>query len=73
MQWADVAGALGKVAPMLGGLASGPAGVAAAIGSMVASALGVPNAPDAVHAALAADPEAAVKLAQIEADQKVRS
>jgi len=46
---------------MLGGPAGG------AVGSLIASALGVDDTPDAVAAAIKADPDAAVKIRQVEA------
>lgn len=70
MEWTDVAKAVGEFAPIIGTLLGGPAG--GAIGSLVASGLGVANTPDAVSQALATNPDAAVKLAQIEADEKVK-
>lgn len=70
MEWKDIAGVVGKAAPLLGTLIGGPAG--AAIGGLVASALGTENTPSAVSQALSINPDAAVKLAQIEADQKVK-
>lgn len=70
MDWKDVAGAVGKAAPILGTLLGGPAG--AVVGGLVASALGVGSTPDEVSQALATNPEAAVKLKQIEADRQVR-
>lgn len=70
LTWKDIAGAVGSAAPILGTLIGGPAG--GAIGAMVSSALGVANTPDAVSQALAVNPDAAVKLAQIEADSKTQ-
>jgi hypothetical protein len=70
MDWKDIASGVGKAAPLLGTLIGGPAG--ASIGSIIASALGVSNTPDAVNTALQINPDATVKLAQIEADQKVK-
>lgn len=70
MEWKDVAGSVGKAAPILGTLLGGPAG--AVVGGLVASALGVGSTPDEVSQALATNPEAAVKLKQIEADRQVR-
>jgi len=69
MNWKDIAGAVGSAAPILGTLIGGPAG--AAIGGLVSSALGCANTPDAVQTALATNPDAAVKLAQIEKDKAV--
>lgn len=70
LEWKDIASTVGKVAPMLGTLVGGPAG--AAIGGLIASALGTTNTPDAVSQALAVNPDAAVKLAQIESDERVK-
>jgi hypothetical protein len=70
LTWKDVAGAVGSAAPILGTLIGGPAG--GAIGAMVSSALGVANTPDAVSQALTVNPDAAVKLAQIESDSKTQ-
>ena len=69
MNWSDIKDTLAKVAPTLGGLIGGPAG--AGIGSMLSAALGCANTPDAVQQALAVDPQAAVKLAQIEASVQI--
>lgn len=72
MNWKDIAGDVAKSAPMLGGILGGPIGAAVgAVGSMVASALGVEPTADAVSEALKTNPDAAVKLAQIEKDRQV--
>ena len=65
MEWKEIANAVGKAAPLLGTLLGGPAG--GAVGALVASALGTGADPDAVAKELAANPEAAVKLREIEA------
>jgi len=72
MDWKDVAGAIGKIAPMLGTLLGGPAAVALNVGGMIASALGTDNTPSAVALALQTNPEAAVKIAEIESNERVR-
>ncbi len=68
MDWKDVAGIVGKAAPILGTVLGGPAG--AAVGGLVAAALGVENTPDAIEKAVATDPEAALKLRALEMDHK---
>ena len=68
MEWKDIAGAVGKAAPILGTLLGGPGG--AAVGSLIASALGTGAEPAEVSAALAS-PEAAVKLREIESRRQV--
>jgi len=70
MDWKDVAGVVGKAAPILGGILGGPAG--AAVGGLVATALGTDATPDAVSAALLVDPGAAIKLKELEVNSKVQ-
>jgi hypothetical protein len=70
LNWKDLAKDIGASAPILGTLIGGPAG--AAIGTMVSSALGCANTPDDVKVALATNPDAAVKLAQIASDSKTQ-
>jgi hypothetical protein len=65
--WKDIAGIVGKSAPLLGTLLAGPAG--GAVGGIIASVLGTSASADDVSAALA-NPDAAVKLRQIEADRQ---
>lgn len=67
MDWKDIAGAVGRFAPLVGTAIAGPAG--AAVGAIVSAALGTANTPDAVSQALAINPDAAVKLAEIEKDK----
>lgn len=69
MDWKDIAGVVGKTAPLLGTLLAGPAG--GAVGGIIASVLGTGNTVEEVSAALA-NPEAAVKLRQIEADRQTK-
>lgn len=69
MDWKDLSSAVGKAAPMLGTLIGGPAG--AAVGGLLASVLGTGNTPEEVAAAVA-NPDALVKLRQIEADRSTR-
>jgi hypothetical protein len=76
MEWKDIAGTVTKAAPMLGTLLGGPVG--GAIGgviSLIGSALGLSPAettPDKVSQMLSVDPQAAVKLAEIESTHKIR-
>lgn len=70
MDWRDVAGKVGAAAPILGTLLGGPAG--AAVGGLVAAALGTGNTADDVSQAMATNPDAAVKLRQIESDERVK-
>jgi hypothetical protein len=66
MNWDDIKDTIAKAAPLAGTLIGGPAG--GAIGGLVASALGTEATPDAVSQALQTDPEAAIKLRQMELD-----
>ena len=64
MDWKDVGQAIAKSARALGAALGGPAG--AALGGIVAGAFGAEAAPDQVAAAIATDPQAAVRLREIE-------
>lgn len=70
MDWGRIAGVVADAAPLLGGLLGGPAGAAA--GGIVAAALGVEAEPDAVARAIQADPEAALRLREIETAHRAR-
>lgn len=70
MNWKDLATSVADAAPVLGGLLGGPAG--AAVGSIIASTLGTENTPDAVDKAIKANPDAALKLAEIQENTKVQ-
>lgn len=65
MGWSDVKGIVSKVAPLLGGVLGGPFGAAA--GQLVSTALGVDNTPEAVQEAINANPDAYIKIKEIEA------
>lgn len=71
MDWKEIAALVGKSAPILGTLLTGPAGAAVAVGGMIASALGTGNTPDEVAVALTSNPDAAVKLKEIEKQRQV--
>ena len=70
MNWSDIGNIVGKAAPTVGGLLGGPAG--AAVGALVASALNVSNDPEAVNAALVANPEAMVRIQELQANARVQ-
>lgn len=69
MNWSSIAEKVGKYAPLLGGLLGGPAG--GAVGTIISAALGTENSPDAVDAMLTANPDAVVKLRDIERQRQV--
>lgn len=72
--WADVASAVSKFAPILGNAVPGVGTVVGAgvglAASVIAKALGTDPSPDSVMSALAADPDAMVKLKQAELDHE---
>jgi hypothetical protein len=70
VNWSDIAGAVGKAAPILGTALGGPLGGVA--GALIASALGTSNDADSVNTALAADPAALEKLKEAEMANKVQ-
>jgi hypothetical protein len=75
MEWKDIAGTVAKAAPLVGGILGGPVG--GAIGgviSLIGSAFGLTPAettPEKISQMMATDPAAAVKMAEIEANNKV--
>ena len=68
MEWRELGQAVAKGAPLLGALLSAtPAGaVISAAGALIGSALGVDATPEAIVAQIAANPEAFVRLREIE-------
>ena len=75
MDWASVVDGIKKVAPMVGTLIGGPVGAIVGAGagsviSMVASALGVEPTQDAITSAISADPQALLKLKELEYTHK---
>lgn len=68
MNWKDAAGALKKMAPAAAKVLPGPLGGIASV--VVASTLGVQATPAAIAEAVKTDPDAALKLAAIEADME---
>lgn len=70
MNWSDIGNLVGKAAPIVGTLLGGPAG--AAVGAMVASALGTSNDADAVSAALTGNPDALVRIQELQTNARVQ-
>lgn len=66
--WKQIGRQVADAAPMLGAALGGPGG--AAIGALVASALGTGNNPAEVAAALQADPQALVRLKELEQQER---
>lgn len=70
MNWSDIGNMVGRAAPIVGTLLGGPSG--AAVGALVASALNVPNDPDSVNVALAANPEALARVQELQINARVQ-
>ena len=70
MNWSDIGNIVGRAAPMVGTLLGGPAG--AAVGALVASALNVPNDPESVNAVLAGNPDALVRVQELQTNARVQ-
>lgn len=68
MEYLELGKKIASMAPLLGSVVGGPAG--GAIASVIASAFGVEDKPEAVLEAVKNDPEAAIKLRKIELDNK---
>lgn len=71
MDWKDVGAKIANVAPVLGGAVGGPAGaVAGKAIKLIAGALGCEEKPAAVVSALQANPDALLKLKELETRHK---
>lgn len=68
--WDTIKQTLGTAAPMIGTLIGGPAG--GLIGSLVASKLGVENTPEAIEQELVHNPEALIKIKQLESEERIQ-
>ena len=67
--WESIKELIGTSVPVVGGLIGGPAGVA--VGGLVAKVLGVENTPEAIEAELRANPEAMLKLKELEVSKEL--
>ncbi|WP_325894028.1 3TM-type holin [Grimontia sp. NTOU-MAR1] len=68
--WETVKRLLGSAAPLIGTVIGGPAG--SAVGAMVASTLGVEATPAAIEAELKANPDALLKIKELESEERLR-
>lgn len=64
MKWSDVSEFISQVAPIAGTLVGGPIG--GAVGALLSKTLGVENKPDAVIEAVKNNPDALLKLKELE-------
>ncbi len=67
--WDGIKSLLGSAAPIIGTLVGGPAG--AYVGGLIANALGVENTPEAIEFELNNNPDALVKIKQLESDERI--
>lgn len=67
--WDNIKSLIGSAAPLVGTLIGGPAG--AAVGGLLASALGVENTPAAIEQAIKQNPEALVAIRKLESEERV--
>ncbi|EKF9983257.1 hypothetical protein O1D80_000657 [Vibrio cholerae] len=68
--WDKIKSLIGGAAPLVGSLIGGPAG--GTVGVLIADALGVENTPDAIEAELLRNPDALLKIKQMESDERIR-
>ena len=67
--WDKVLEIIGEAVPTIGGLLGGPGGLA--VGELVAKTLGVKNSPKAIEDALKSNPDALVKLRELEVSKEL--
>ena len=67
--WDKIKELIGDSAPIVGGLLGGPEG--AAVGGLLSKALGVENSASAIEAELVNNPEALVKLRELEMSKEI--
>lgn len=68
--WDKIKGYVGPVAPMIGTLVAGPAG--GTVGTMIASALGVEDKPEAILDHLEKNPDAVLKIKELELTHRTK-
>lgn len=69
IDWKGIGQKLASTAPLVGAALGGPSG--ATLGTIIAHTLGVKDDPETVDAALIADPNAMIKLRQLQADTEL--
>jgi len=70
MNWQELSKQVADYAPLLGGVLGGPSG--AAVGTMLASKFGTKETPNDIAAAIQADPNAALKLKEVESNNETK-
>ena len=72
MNWDSVKNFIGDAAPIVGGLlAPATGGISVAVGGLIAKTLGVEERPEAVMEALQTNPEALLKIKELEKDERI--
>lgn len=72
MNWDSVKNFIGDAAPIVGGLlAPATGGISVAVGGLIAKTLGVEEKPEAVMEALQTNPEALLKIKELEKDERI--
>lgn len=67
--WDKVKGLVESSAPLIGSLLGGPAG--GAVGTLLASTLGVEDSPKAIESAIKSNPNTLLKIRKMESDERV--
>ena len=70
MSWSKVKEVIGDSAPLIGSMIGGPAG--GVIGAIVSSALGVGNSSSDIYKELTSNPDALIKIKELELNHKVK-
>ena len=67
--WDNIKNIIGASAPVIGTLIGGPAGTA--VGTLISKTLGVDNTPEAIELALMNNPDALVKIKELETSKEL--
>lgn len=69
MSWEDIKEFIGESAPVIGTLLGGPAG--GAVGGLIAKTLGTNNSPEDILTALNSNPDALIKIKELETSKEL--
>lgn len=70
MMWDRIKALISPIAPVVGGLVGGPVG--ASVGTLLSNALGVEATPEAIEQELKRNPDALIKIKQMESDERAQ-
>ncbi|EGQ9843740.1 hypothetical protein FYU92_06580 [Vibrio cholerae] len=68
--WDTVKSLIADAAPLVGSLIGGPVG--GGVGALVANALGVEHTPEAIEAEIRRNPDALLKITEMESEERIR-